>query len=191
MILALPGSRSYRSRGWTVTVYYTAVETYHTGQLITVTGCQGLDCAHGTTALGRYPVDFVAAVRAEGTGRTATGQYLNWSHDTGFWLDQAPRDSYGRTLRPFESAAADATVLPAGSVFTIVNCGREDDGSPVDPRVCARLRQARWTVEDEFTPGLGGSRHVDVYLGEETGPRFTESPWYCTLTGATLRLGWR
>ena len=32
---------------------------------------------------------------------------------------------------------------------------------------------ANWTITDEFTPGLGGSRHVDLYIGEETGPGFT------------------
>nr|BFF24629.1 hypothetical protein GCM10025732_25940 [Glycomyces mayteni] len=35
-------------------------------------------------------------------------------------------------------------------------------------------------------PGLGGDRHIDLYLGEETGPDFTESPWYTTLTNARI-----
>ena len=55
--------------------------------------------------------------------------------------------------------------------------------------MCAALRRARWEVTDEFTPGLGGGRHVDLYLGEETGPGFTESSWYLTLHGASLRQG--
>jgi hypothetical protein len=90
------------------------------------------------------------------TGRLAAGRYLNWSHDVGYWLDHAPRDAYGQPLRPFESAAADVGVLPAGAGFTIVDCGREADGSAIDAAVCARLRQARWTVTDQFTPGFGG-----------------------------------
>jgi len=45
-------------------------------------------------------------------------------------------------------------------------------------------------VRDEFTPGLGGPRHVDLYIGEETGPGFTGGPWYTTLQGATLTVGW-
>jgi len=44
-------------------------------------------------------------------------------------------------------------------------------------------------VRDEFTPGLGGPRHVDLYIGEETGPGFTGGPWYTTLQGATLTVG--
>ncbi len=172
--------------GWTITVYYTAVEMFHNGAATAVRGCPRLDCANGDDDLGSYPADFVAAVRAEGTGRTAAGRYLNWSHDTGFWLDSAPRDAAGRALRPFESAAADPDVLAAGTAFTITDCGREEDGGAVDPAVCARLRAARWIVTDEFTPGLGGARHLDVYIGEETMPGFTGTPWYTTLTGATI-----
>jgi hypothetical protein len=184
----LTRSRPDDSAAWTVTVYYTAVEAYHSGPPTPVVGCPTMDCAHGTTDLGTYPVDFVAAVRAEGAGRTVTGRYLNWSYDVGFWLDHVPRDAYGQPLRPFESAAADPAVLAAGTRFSIVDCGHEADGGPVPAVVCARLRQARWTVNDQLTPGFGGPHHVDVYIGEETGPAFTESPWYCTLSEAILRV---
>ncbi len=44
-------------------------------------------------------------------------------------------------------------------------------------------------ITDEFTTGLGGSRHVDVYIGEETGPGFTDSAWYTTLENAELQIG--
>jgi len=172
--------------GWTVTVYYTAVAAYHDGPAQRVTGCPRLDCGPGDADagadLGTYPEGFVTAVRTEGTGRTGDGRYLNWSVDTGYWLDTAPRDSAGGTLQPWQTAAADADALPAGSRFLIVHCGQEE----VDPDVCTRLRGSRWTVRDEFTPGLGGSRHVDVYIGEETGPDFAESDWYATLHGARL-----
>ncbi len=177
------------SGGWKITVYYTAVQRFHDGAPETVTGCRGLDCAHGDEDLGEYPEDFVAAVKDEGTGRTASGAYLNWSYDIGYWLDTAARDTAGAPLRPFVSAAADSGVLPRGATFRIAGCGRTDDGAAPPARVCATLREARWTVTDEFTPGLGGSRHVDVYIGEETGPDFTGSPWYLTLTGASLRRG--
>src|SRR5690349_5731087 len=66
--------------GWQVTVYYTAVQKYHHGTPRTVTGCRGLNCAHGTADLGSYPADFVAAVQSEGTGLTTAGPYLNWSY---------------------------------------------------------------------------------------------------------------
>ena len=175
-----------RSVGWTVTVYYTAVQRFHTGPPTHVVGCPRIDCQHGHDALGSYPKDFVTAVHDEGAGRTSDGRYLNWSFDTGYWLDVAARDTAGRSLKPFESAAADADVLKPGTRFTIADCGREDDGSSVPAQVCAKLRGAQWSITDEFTPGLGGTRHVDLYVGEETGPRFTESPWYITLAGATL-----
>jgi hypothetical protein len=172
-----------------VTVYYTAVERFHTGARRRVTGCPRLECAHGSADLGSYPRSFVDAVRDEGTGRTAAGRYLNWSDDTGYWLDDAPRDTAGRPLRPFESAAADRDVLRSGTRFTIVNCGTTEDGDPIGRPVCDRLRSANWTVTDEFTAGLGGARHVDVYIGEETGPDFTGTAWYTTLVRASLRTG--
>jgi hypothetical protein len=180
------GRAPRRTGGWTVTVYYTAVERFHTGRPTEVRGCPRIDCADGDAGLGTYPAGFVAAVREEGTGRTAAGRYLNWSHDVGFWLDDAPRDARGSALRPWRSAAADPDVLPAGTEFAIADCGRDDDGGRIDEAVCRRMRAARWLITDEFTPGLGGDRHVDVYIGEETGPDFTDTAWYITLHGATL-----
>jgi hypothetical protein len=177
------------SGGWEVTVYYTAVEAYHHGEPERVTGCSRLDCAHGGDDLGSYPADFVAAVKSEGTGRTAAGRYLNWSYDVGYWLDTAPRDTDGDPLEPYVSAAADPGVLRHGTRFRIAGCGRQDDGSAPPAAVCATLREADWRIDDEFTPGLGGRKHVDAYVGPETGPDFTDSDLYLTLTGATLRLG--
>ena len=157
-----------------MTVYYTAVLRFHSGPPVRVAN------------LGSYPSDFVDAVKDEGTGKISDGRYLNWSFDTGYWLDTAPRNSTGGVLRPFRTAAADPSVLRAGRAFTIVQCGHDEDGSAIDPAVCAKLRGSHWTVADEFTPGLGGPHHVDVYIGEETRTDFTDSPWYTTLTSATL-----
>src|SRR3954464_1805425 len=36
-----------RSVGWTVTVYYTAVEKFHTGPPRHVVGCPSIECEHG------------------------------------------------------------------------------------------------------------------------------------------------
>jgi hypothetical protein len=184
----LPGSptppataRESASTGWTATVYYTAVLGYHTEPAEPVTGCPVLNCTRGHSDLGSYPRDFVEAVKSEGAGKITTGRYLNWSSDTGYWLDTAARDTDGRALRPFVSAAADRDVLRAGTTFRILHCGRD-----VAAPVCQKLMAARWTITDEFTPGLGGPRHVDLYIGEETGPGFTDSDWYTTLEGATL-----
>ena len=174
--------------GWQATVYYTAVEEFHPGPTVEVTGCLVLDCTQGRDDLGRYRGSFVDAVRAEGTGRTLDGQFLNWSYDVGYWLDDTARDTAGRRLRPFESAAADPAVLAAGTHFGLVTCGRGEADEVIPGPVCARLTTARWTVVDEFTPGLGGDRHVDLYIGEETGPGFTDGAWYTTLIGAGLRI---
>lgn len=173
---------------WTVTVYYTAVERFHDGATTAVTGCPQLDCSDGDDNLGTYPETFVSAVEDEGTGHTNSGKYLNWSYDTGFWLDDAPRDTTGDALIPFETAAADPNVLPAGTQFDITDCGHDEGGEAIASEVCDRLRTAHWTIRDEFTPGLGGERHIDVYIGEETGRDFTNGPWYVTLTQASLQL---
>ncbi|MGK5685451.1 hypothetical protein [Actinoplanes sp. URMC 104] len=177
------------SGGWEITVYYTAVERFHDGEPARVTGCRRLACTGGDDDLGSYPADFVQAVQDEGTGRTAAGAYLNWSYDVGFWLDTAPRGADGRRLVPFVSAAADPDVLPYGTRFSIVGCGRQDDGSVPPAATCASLRGGGWRITDEFTPGLGGDRHIDAYIGAETGPGFTDSDRYVTLTGARLAIG--
>lgn len=174
------------STGWTVTVYYTAVASLHSGAPQQVTGCPTIDCSKGHDDLGSYPSDFVQAVKDEGAGKITAGKYLNWSYDTGYWLDTAARDTAGRSLVPFTSAAADRDVLTAGTRFSITKCGTDDDGQPVDATVCAKLRNAAWAITDEFTPGLGGPHHIDVYIGEETSRNFTDSAWYTTLHNATL-----
>ncbi|WP_436530909.1 hypothetical protein [Actinoplanes sp. HUAS TT8] len=176
------------STGWEITVYYTAVEDFHNGADTEVTGCAKLDCKNGTDDLGAYPADFVDAVKDEGTGRTSSGQYLNWSYDVGFWLDTEPRSSDGDRLTPFVSAAADPDVLPQGTRFTISGCGIQDDGSSPQEAVCAALRDGTWQITDEFTPGLGGSHHIDAYIGPETSEDFTNSDWYITLTNAQIKI---
>jgi hypothetical protein len=175
---------------WELTVYYTPVERYHHGPARRVTGCPVLDCERGHDDLGSYPDDFVEAVRTEGSGRISrgshAGRYLNWSYDVGFWLDTDARDTTGAVLRPWSSAAADHSTLPAGTSFRVAGCGRQDDGSEVPASLCRRFRGATWSIVDEFTPGLGGPGHVDLYIGEETGPDFTDSAVYTTLVGAQI-----
>ncbi|MEV4511810.1 hypothetical protein AB0K00_22915 [Dactylosporangium sp. NPDC049525] len=178
------GSSPAQSTGWEVTVYYTAVAALHSGAAQQVTGCPTIDCEKGRNQrdLGTFPASFVKAVKDEGTGRVADGRYLNWSYDTGYWMDTAPRDTAGRPLVPWVSAAADGDVLRAGARFSVLRCGTAE----VTAAVCAKLKAPTWTIVDEFTPGMGGSKHVDVYVGEETGTDFTDSDLYTTLEGATL-----
>ncbi len=189
---AAPHATGQTSDGWTITVYYTAVESFHHGQPRQVTGCPRQDCAHGNDPLGAYPTDFVAAVHDEGTGRITSGDhagnYLNWSYDTGYWLDTVPADTTGQRLQSFSTAAADSGVLAQGARFTVATCGSEEDHSAVDPVACARLQAATWTIHDEFTPGLGGDKHIDLYVGEEDRVGFTDSPLYLTGTGARITI---
>ena len=177
-----------RSTGWLVTVYYTAVESFHHDDPIPVTGCSSLHCQHGQHHLGRYPASFVAAVHDEGTGRITSGahagQYLNWSAGIGYWLDTTPRDAHGRSLLPFRSAAADN--LAEGTPVRLIDCGRPDPAESANQQVCQRLRNGQWQIRDQFTPGLGGNRHIDLYIGEEDQPHFTDSALYTTLHDATL-----
>lgn len=180
--------KSTAESGWEITVYYTAVESFHDGETVEVTGCPELDCENGDDPLGEYPRDFVKAVKDEGTGRITSGdhegEYLNWSHGVGYWLDEEARNSHGDALRPYVSAATDAAVLPKGTRVEIVACGDAD----VPDKVCDKLMKPTWTIDDEFTPGLGGEKHLDVYLGEEDREGFTESQWYTTLENAELRI---
>src|SRR5689334_23440564 len=63
-----PPPDSTTSAGWTLTVYYTAVEQFHHGAAVPVTGCLVVNCVQGHDALGSHPKDFVDAVRTEGSG---------------------------------------------------------------------------------------------------------------------------
>ncbi|PIE84827.1 MAG: hypothetical protein CSA07_00260 [Bacteroidia bacterium] len=187
---AEPGDSPAR---YAITVYYTAVETYHGGRRVEVRGCPSREGAFCRELLGRYPRSFVRAVRAEGTGRITSGRhagsYLNWSHDTGYWLDTIPASSYGGRLVPFRTAAADAGVLQRGVQFRLLGPLVQDDGCPLSDTVAKRLLAARWVVQDEFTPGLGGAHHLDLYIGEEDRPNFTrESPLYMSLRGVAIRV---
>jgi hypothetical protein len=188
-LASLPASTS-STGDWTATVYYTAVESFHHEPAQRVVGCRQINCEHGADNLGAYPADFISAVHDEGTGRITSGRfagrYLNWSSNVGYWLDDAPRDAHGRPLDPFRSAAADG--LADLTEVRLVDCGHDDTGAPIAPNVCDRLRSAAWQIRDEFTPGLGGQRHIDLYVGEETGPDFRSAPLYTTMLGARLEL---
>lgn len=179
-----------RAGGWRVTTYYTALESLYDGERKAVKGCTRFHCSHGKAPLGSYPEDFLKVVQMEGSGRITAGpqrgRYLNWSHSVGFWLDDTTRDSRGRPLKPWTSAAADTSVLARGRRFAIVECGKDGTGRPIKSTVCETFRKARWTVTDLFRPGYGGANHADVYIGEEKGSRLSESPFYTTLNGATL-----
>lgn len=177
--------------GWLVTVYYTAVESYHDADdQVEVVGCLVLDCTRGDDALGRYPRSFAEAVKDEGTGRITSGRqagrYINWASTEGYWLDDLPRDQAGRALQPYRSAAADG--VADGTRVRLVDCGRGYDGGPPSVAVCTALQAGEWEIRDAFTPGYGGERHIDLYIGEENVPDFTRSEFFTSFDRAVLEL---
>ncbi|HEY0639020.1 MAG TPA: hypothetical protein VGD67_15325 [Pseudonocardiaceae bacterium] len=170
-----PPAELVEDRRWLVTVYYTAVESFHDGPLGEVKGCRTRGCATRDETLGSYPRGFADAVREEGTGRITSGEhagrYLNWSYDIEYWLDDAPRDAHGGVLEPFRSAAADG--IPDGTRLRLVDCGTDESGRAVPAGACRTLTAGRWQIRDRFTPGRGGDSHIDLYIGEEDVPDFT------------------
>jgi hypothetical protein len=183
-----PGTVSAES--YTITVYYTAVESFHTDAAQSVSGCLVRDCSFGNSLIGSYPASFIKATKTEGTGRITsganTGKYLNWSVDVGYWLDTIPSDGYGGALVPFRTAAADAIALPKGTQFRLVAPLKQEDGSALDATSANRLLAATWLINDQFTPGLGGALHLDVYIGEEDRVNFTNSAMYTTLSNVKI-----
>lgn len=176
-----------------ITVYYTAVQSFHGGNVETVYGHLSRDSESDNDVLGIYPESFVAAVQSGGTGRITSGphagQYLNWSYDVGYWLDTVPANAYGGALVPFQTAAADLDVLARGVRFKLVAPLIKDDGTSLDTASATRFLSAEWNVQDQFTPGAGGSRHLDLYIGEEDRPSFTETnPLYTTLANVKIEL---
>jgi hypothetical protein len=170
------------SGAWTLTVYYTAVESFHTGPAQAVTGCRpGADeCSNGTDALGSYPADFLDAVRGQGSGRITTGRYagkyLLWDADSGYAVDTAVLDQSDRPLRPFVSAGAGDPGIAPGTGFGLLDCGVDTvTGRAPDAAACARLRAASWVVAGP-TRQPADAHVLELYVGEEDGPGFAGGP---------------
>jgi hypothetical protein len=178
------------SASYLITVYYTAVESFHTDAAQNVSGCLIRECSFGSSLIGSYPANFIKATKTEGTGRITSGanagKYLNWSVDVGYWLDTIPSDGYGTALVPFRTAAADDMALTRGTQFRLVAPLIQEDGSALDSTSANRLLAAQWLVNDQFTPGLGGALHLDLYIGEEDRVNFTSSPLYTTLANVKM-----
>lgn len=200
--LRMPVSGSFRpidssllvgvlSAGWRVTTYYTPVERYHRAPLETVRGCLQRTCTYGDDLIGNFPSDFVSKVKIEGSGLISAGpqegRFLNWSPDTGFWVDTTGVDAAGNRLRPFVSAAADSTVLPRNITFQLVNCGSMSE--LMNQAACRMLRGSLWRVTDQFAPGYGGVKHVDLYIGQEARSDFENtSDLYVDLHNVEMKI---
>lgn len=169
------------SGNWEVSTYYTAVEEFYSGARMTVEGCPFLECSAGTQHLGSFKADFVQAVIAEGSGRTASPdakgrRYLNWSASTGFWRDYFPRDAQGFVLRPYQTVAA-GTALAYGSSVHLQSCGEDKiTGDAIGQAACSALTAANWEIRDRFETLVAPLR-LDLYLGDQDRARFSaESP---------------
>ena len=177
-------------QNWKLTVYYTPVEIYHSGEKEDITGCLISNCVNGTDYLGAFPQDFISILKIEGVGKISHGQfagkYLHYSAERGFWIDTAARDYNGKPLVPFQTAAADGNI-PFGTQFKIKNCGIHDTSKkPLDKDVCDKLKAVSWKVEDRFSK-LNIGYHFDLYVGEENAPNFTvNNPFYFSVINAHI-----
>lgn len=151
------------SPGWRLHLFYTAVEKYHHGKNSAISGCLSLSCRNGKQYLGTYPADFLAAVRAQGSGEISSGKYarhfLNWSDSLGYRLDTTPR-SDGIPLRKFHTVESSSPQLSARTSFRVVACG----SGPM----CARLRTVKWAVADVVA--AQPDRDIWLYVGKQSGP---------------------
>ena len=186
-------SDSSPTDAYKITVYYTALESFHGGAGETVYGRLSPGAESDNDVLGKYPESFVAAVQTEGAGRITSGsyagRYLNWSYDVGYWLDTIPDNAYGSALVAFRTAAADPDVLARGTSFKLVAPLIQDDGTPLDSASASRFLSASWVIQDQFTPGSGGPGHLDLYIGEEDRPDFTgSSPLYISLADVAIQI---
>jgi hypothetical protein len=177
------------SADWQLRLFFTATEAYYHGAPVRMRGCADLACRPGQIDLGRYPRDFVTAVRAQGSGRIGTGPhrggYLDWDAVRGYWIDTAPRAADGAPLRPFASVISSTSQLSAYTPLEVLSCGK---GSRAGwATVCARLRASTWSVATVAVPR--GERTVRLYVGAETRPGFAAGPWADTFQHAVLRVG--
>ena len=193
---AVPPRRRPAPGAWTLTAYYTAVESFHSGPAQAVTGCRpGADeCSNGTDALGSHPTDFLDAVRRQGSGRITAGKYsgdyLMWDADSGYAVDTAVLDQSDRPLRPFVSAGAGDTAIAPGTAFQLLDCGVDvATGHAPDAAGCARLRSASWVVTGP-TRQPADADVIELYVGEEDGPGFgATSPLLVHSRNARTTLG--
>ena len=125
---------------WYVTGYYTPVESDYSGDLKTV-------IADGNVR--QFKSDFLVDVKQEGWGRTLSGDYLGWYHNS-YHLSDAALDLEGNRL-VVESAAVDAFALEHGSNFVITTLPHPWN------EVIFKASDAGLSVK---------GKHIDVFTGE-------------------------
>jgi hypothetical protein len=171
--------------------------------MVRVHGCANVSCRPASVDLGHYPHDFVAAVRAQGSGHIGSGphrgHYLDWDDARGYWLDTVPRGPGAVLLQPFVSAISNTPQLSARTTLRVSSCGA---GSRAGwAAVCAHLRATPWSVATVAGPAVAGpgavagpaaataTRTVRLYIGTENRTGFAAGPWADTFRSAVLRVG--
>jgi hypothetical protein len=181
------------STGWQLQLFFTAASSYYHGPTVRVRGCANVSCRPASADLGHYPHDFVAAVRAQASGRIDSGphrgHYLDWDATRGYWLDTVPRGPGAVPLQPFDSVISNTAQLSARTTLRVASCGA---GSRAGwAAVCTELRAAPWSVATVAGPAAvpTSRRTVRLYVGTENRTGFAAGPWADTFRSAVLRVG--
>lgn len=176
------------STGWRLQLFYSPALSYHRGGPVRVTGCADVSCRRSGLDLGRYPREFLAAVRTQGSGYLDggphRGRYLGWDAVRGYWLDTAPRGPGAVPLQRFVSVISSTPQLSTGTALRVSSCGA---GSRAGwAAVCAVLRASSWRVA---AVDLSTKRTARLYVGVENQPHFAAGPWVEAFRSAVLRVG--
>lgn len=137
------------SQNWTVTGYYTPVESDFSDALEAISVID-----HGQQS---FPRNFLSTVKMEGWGKTRFGWYLGY-YGSNWHRSAHPLDATGRPLG-IGTVATDPNVITRGSTVVIANL----EGP---------LSEHRLTALD--VGSLVKQNHIDVYTGEgESAKRLT------------------
>jgi hypothetical protein len=161
---------------WGITVYYTPVEQYYSGEVEIVIGCSAYGCS-SSGELGRFPKTFLEVVRVEGVGKIShgprAGMYIHWTEPTGYWISEKPLSATGQPLVAWQSAAAGIQ-YQFGSSFRIVDCGVDTVGKKaIASNICRQITSRQWIVDDRFGRDTVQKR-IDLYIGEQDRERFIQ-----------------
>lgn len=147
------------SNGWRLTVYYTPVEQYHSGEEEHVPG------------VGSMSKAFLEILRLEGVGKISkgphTGKYLHYTPALGYWLTEEPLDAQGKTLIKMKTMAAPSNIK-FGTQVKILDCGN------ISKPACGQISNLTWVVSDRFGDDPN-EKHFDLYIGEEDRENFLKN----------------
>ena len=128
------------SSDWYITGYYTPVESDYSGDFKTVI----VD-----DEVRQFKSDFLTDVKQEGWGRTLSGDYLGWYHNS-YHMSDAALDLKGNIL-VVESVAVYTSVLKLGTILKITTLPHP-------------WNEVNFKASD-VGPSVDG-KHIDVFTGE-------------------------